>query len=337
MRTRSFRSSASAGAVVAVAVAALAAGCSPASAVPGAESGAARGNPGALEKTSIVVDDFPTIDSAGLYIAQMDGLFRRQGLNVTIRFAPVGQLAVSSALGGTSDIASADYVTLIDDEVKAGDRLRIIAEASSLKPGDLSMLVGPRSDIRSLSGLKGRTVGVTSADDMATLLVSALLAENGIKPASVDIKFGFPLNNVAQELDDGLASAAPIPEPFASEGEQNYGLQVLDDVDQGATRNFPLEGFAVTRAWARKYPHTLAAFVTALRQGQQIADADRSQVEAAIGKFLGISPQTAAIIALPDYPLSVNATQLQRVVHTMLQFGLLGMRNSSFKITSMTG
>lgn len=38
----------------------------------------------ALEKSSIVVDAFPSIDSAGLYIAQEEGLFAAQGLHVTI-------------------------------------------------------------------------------------------------------------------------------------------------------------------------------------------------------------------------------------------------------------
>src|SRR5215471_1805078 len=44
-----------------------------------------------VEKTDIVVDAFPAIDSAGLYIAQMDGLFADQGLHVTIEPHPGGQ------------------------------------------------------------------------------------------------------------------------------------------------------------------------------------------------------------------------------------------------------
>jgi ABC-type nitrate/sulfonate/bicarbonate transport system substrate-binding protein len=51
----------------AAAIMMLAAGCS---------SGSGNGSgPLKLEKSSIVVDAFPAIDSAGLYIAQMDGLF----------------------------------------------------------------------------------------------------------------------------------------------------------------------------------------------------------------------------------------------------------------------
>src|ERR1700683_2788425 len=60
----------------AVAIVTLASGCSSG---PGGAAPRLR-----LEKTSIVVGAFPAIDSAGLYIAKMDGLFAAQGQNVTI-------------------------------------------------------------------------------------------------------------------------------------------------------------------------------------------------------------------------------------------------------------
>ena len=61
----------------AVAVTLLATGCSSG----GSGGGAPRFKP---EKTNIVVNAFPAIDSAGLYIAQDEGLFAAQGLHVTI-------------------------------------------------------------------------------------------------------------------------------------------------------------------------------------------------------------------------------------------------------------
>lgn len=321
----SFRRAGSAAAVgvVAVTLCGLIAGCGTAGAGT------------APEKTNIVVEALPTTDSAGLYIAKTDGLFAKQGLNVTINFTPASELAVSSALNGTSDIASADYVTYVRDEL-GGARLRIIGEASSLQPDNLALLGSPQSNLKSLTSLEDRTIGVAAPDDIYTLLVRSLLAENGIKTKQVNIKIGFQLQNVTQQLSSGEADAAPVPEPFASEGEQNYGLQEVADIDQGVTQNFPLVGYAVSESWARKYPDTLAAFTRALDQGQEIADTDRAAAESAIERYLGLSPRTAAVMALPDYPLSVNPTQLQRVVNTMVEFGMLPERDSRFKISSMT-
>jgi hypothetical protein len=88
---------------------------------------------GGLEKTNIVVDAFPAIDSAGLFIAQMDGLFKQQGLNVTINLAQNSQEAITGQLAGKYDITSADYVTYVDNVLVKKAPLRIIAESSFLR------------------------------------------------------------------------------------------------------------------------------------------------------------------------------------------------------------
>jgi ABC-type nitrate/sulfonate/bicarbonate transport system substrate-binding protein len=96
----------------------------------------------------------------------------------------------------------------------------------------------------------------------------------------------------------------------------------------------------VTKQWAAKYPHTLAAFYTALEEGQRIADASRAAVESAMVDMsapAGVSAETAAVMALDSYPVSngpvgsVDKVRLQRVVDVMRQF--LGF--PKFDINSM--
>ena len=113
-------------------------------------------------------------------------------------------------------------------------------------------------------------------------------------------------------------------------------MQSLADLDQGATLNFPIQGFAVTQSWAEQNPNTLRAFVAALAEGQEVADTDRSG-RAATEKFLRCPPMTAAVMALPNFPLSVDPQQLQRVVDGMIQFGFVPAADASFRISSMTG
>jgi hypothetical protein len=47
--------------------------------------------------------------------------------------------------------------------------------------------------------------------------------------------------------------------------------------------------------------------------------------------------QTAAVMALPDFPLSVDPVRLQRVVDAMSAFGLLPAKDHSFRVSTMTG
>ena len=78
-------------------------------------------------------------------------------------------------------------------------------------------------------------------------------------------------------------------------GRMAEGAELLADFDQGATANFPVEGYVVTKQWAQKYPRTLAAFYKALEEGQQIADTNRGAVEAAFERLCparSASPRT---------------------------------------------
>ena len=323
----------------AVAVSMLAAGCS--------SGGSGSGTPRLkLEKTNIVVNAFPAIDSAGLYVAQDKGLFAAQGLNVTIVPVPKGpppstQDLINGQVAGKYDITAGDYVTYIEDQLGAAGApqhdLRIVAEASFLQPNVLTVLVKGGSEISQVSQLKGKNVSVNAPNDIGTLLIDSLLVSHGLTPQQIHYAT-LPFPAVAQTLSEAKTPivAAFAPEPFVSSGEAQYGVQELADLDQGSTQDFPIQGYAVTADWAKKYPNTLKAFTTALAQGQQIADTDRAATEAAIEKYLGIPKQAAAFISLPAFPLGVDSVRLQRVVIAMSRFGLLP-RGTSFKITSMIG
>jgi NitT/TauT family transport system substrate-binding protein len=317
---------------------AMSAGGALALVLTGAACSSGQPSHGPLEKTNLVVDDFPSVDSAGLYIASQQGLFKAQGLNVTI--VPVftsSQQTVTNIEKGTADISSADYVTYLDNELLNNAHLEIIGEASILEPNQLALFVKSGSKITNLDQLEGKTVSVAGHDDIATLLIDSLLSDNGIPPNRVNLIPGTPLPADPALISKGAFTAAPIPEPFVSEGEQEFGLEELADLDQGGTENFPIQGFAVTQAWAEQNPNTLKAFVTALDEGQQIADTDRAAVEKAIEqKPLSVAREIAAVIALPDFPTAIDPIRLQRVVDDMIEFGFVPKKDASFNISSIS-
>jgi NitT/TauT family transport system substrate-binding protein len=298
-----------------------------------------------LEKTDIVVNAFPAIDSAGLYIAQDQGLFAAQGLHVKIVPVPVNtpppstQDLVDGQEKGLYDITAGDYVTYIEDQLGAGAPkadLRIIAESSFLQPNVLTLLVKGGSPITQVSQLKGKVVSVNAPNDIGTLLVDSLLVSHGLTPRQVHFNntVAFPAVVPTLTAPNSPVVASFAPEPFVSGGEAAAGLEELADLDQGSTQDFPIQGYAVTAKWAKQNPNTLKAFTIALSQGQQIADTDRAAVENVLAKYLGIERQSAAFISLPAFPLGVDAVRLQRVVSAMKRFGLLP-KSTNFQVTSM--
>ena len=129
-------------------------------------------------------------------------------------------------------------------------------------------------------------------------------------------------------------AAAWLPEPLGTEAEQEYGATPLADFDQGSLQNFPIGTIAGdSTSWVRSHPNTVAAFLRALQQGQQVADTDRAAVEQALVKN-GVVPSAliAASMTLPTYPLAMDVPEMQRVPDAMYEFGLLG---EAYNITDM--
>lgn len=320
---------------VAASLTLLAAGCGGGSSATSLPTLAKVGN---LEKTTLNVGVLPAIDSAGFFVALHEGLFAQEGLTVNYSPAP-GDAVIAAQVKGRYDITAANYVSYIEAQVQHQADLQVIAEGSVLEPGSQVIMTMPKSRIGTLADLEGHIFGVNADANVGYLLVSSVLAEKGI---SIGSKFSknsvllpkkdIPFPDLGQALASGQVSAAIVPEPLASQLEQKYGAIPITDLDVGATRQFPVEGYAVTKAWAKANPNTLKAFVAALEAGQQIADTDRAAVESA---FESLKPDqghvdkgTAAVMALNSYPLGIDATRLQRVVNVMKQVKLLNQRFS---------
>jgi NitT/TauT family transport system substrate-binding protein len=277
------------------------------------------------QSSTVTVAAIPTADLLGLYIAQDDGLFAEQGLHVTIEKIPSSQAIISEQLAGQVDISAGSYIPYIAAEAQ-GAKFRILAEASTLRPDTRVLVIPARSRIANITDLIGKKIGVNGTNSIGTLLISALLSEHGLSPAKVDFvtdDSGFPA--MPGQLEAGEWSAAFLAEPYVTAAEERYGDRVLADLDQGATTDFPIDGYVATQAWAEKYPRTAAAFDRALEQGQELADTNPVAAEMAMGRSDNLSSQVTAVMALPGFPTGpVDVTRIQREADAMLQFGMLG-------------
>lgn len=276
------------------------------------------------EKPNVTVAALPAADLAGLYVAQDDGFFAEQGLHVTIEKIASSAAVIADQLKGEVDITAGSYVAYIAAQA-AGARFRILAEASALRPDTRVLVVPAGSPIKNLTDLVGKKIGLNGTNSIGTLLISVLLAEHGISPGKVTFvtdPAGFPA--MPAQLHDGAWDAAFLAEPYVTLAEEDYGEEVMADLDTGATLNFPIDGYMATQAWAEKYPNTAAAFVRAIEEGQALADTSRAAVEAALGKSDNLPRVVTAVIALPEFPVGpVDEARIQRTAEAMLEYGLL--------------
>jgi NitT/TauT family transport system substrate-binding protein len=319
--TRPFARLRVAGAVAAIAL--IAAACS--------NGGGGSTAPTGLEKTNLTVAAVPALDSAGLYIAEQDGLFAAEGLHVKIVPAISSATVIAAQLKGQYDVTVGAYVSYMLADALQHANLRIIAPGSDMAPLTQEVMVPAGSPIQNVGGLKGQRIGVNALNNIGTLLVSVLLQDNGVSPS--DVKFvpiPFPL--MAKALQTHQVDAAWLPEPFVTGAEESIGATAIADADQGSAQNLPVSGYIATQSWLDKYPNTAAAFRRAVIKAQSIANTDLAAVQRGMVTFGGVPLTTAQIAEPPTYPLQTNVALLQRVANLMEQ---LGMTQQIFNVNPM--
>ena len=301
-------------------IALLAAGCA---------SAGGSAAPSGLEKTNLVVAAVPAADAAGLYVAQEEGLFAAEGLHIKIVPAISSETVIQRQLAGQYDITMGAYPSYILADAKDHADFEILAAGSVMQPRNQVIMVPAGSPIRTIQGLKGKTILINAPDNILQLLVSAALESNGISVKQVHFVWNIPFPEMINVLQTHAfkgqrIDAASMPEPFVTGAEEAVGAQPLQDEDIGAAQNLPIAGYVVTKTWAQKNPKTAAAFLKALDEGQRIADTNPRAVESSLVKYsLGVTPTAAAVMALPTFPLNTDPALIQRVADLMTQFGFL--------------
>lgn len=297
-------------------------------------------SPNGLQKTTLNVAVVPAVDSAGFFVALHQGLFAREGLTIHYTPAASSDTVINQQVAGQYDITGGNYVSYIQHYVINRQPLEVIAEGSVMQEGTQAIYTMPGSKIKSLSDLKGHMLGINAPLNINYLLAASVITENGIKLNQVRFPAApIPFPTMAAALASGKIDAAAMPEPFATAAEQEYGAVKLADLNQGATEQFPIQGYVATKSWAEQNPGTLKAFVTALAQGQEIADTSRRAVEQAMEALNGpqdgeVPPIVAAVMSINIYPTAIDKVRVQRVADVMYQFGLL---HSRFNVTPMIG
>jgi NitT/TauT family transport system substrate-binding protein len=301
---------------------------------------AATGSPGS---STITVDSVPVAEEAGLYVAQAEGFFAQQGLTVKIASTTGAELAIPDLQSGRAQLVAGNYVSFILAQMAGSfdnqpTNLRIIAAGSEIQPGTEDLYVMPGSKYQTVAELAHghARIGLNTKNNIGDVMLGGLLTDAGyqlsdikeVTPAS-----GFPA--LLSMLPAGQVDAAWLPEPLGEMAEQESGAVPVADLDQGSLEGFPFTGYIGTTSWVKTHPGTVAAFLRALDEGQQLADTDRSAVETALEQYTGVKPIVADTMAIDSYPLEMDVPQLQRVADSMFEYGLTPGAEAPYQIANM--
>jgi NitT/TauT family transport system substrate-binding protein len=291
-------------------------------------SGSSSSGPAKLSPLTVGV--IPGVDNAPLYLAFSQGRFRQAGVQVTIKDFTSTSSEMRALSAGTVNVVSGDYTDFFYAESNSSNLL-LITDGYDGTSGVMGVLALPGSHITNPQDLAGKTIGTPEPQaipydssvpySLATLATQSVLQNGGVNLSAVHWR-PMPAPSLVMALRSHQVDAILVTEPYIFQAEsQASAIQVADSLS-GATANLPLSGYFTSTAFAAKHRATLRAFRSALLQ-QQGSSATGGQVPSVLAHYSGMTPQTAAMVTVGQYPASVNASAVQRVANLMYDFGMV--------------
>jgi len=137
-------------------------------------------------KLTIGVGGKPLIYYLPLTIAERNGYFKAEGLDVEILDFPGGAKALQALLGGSVDIVSGAYEHTISQQAK-GQAIEALVLEGRYSGIVLALTKAKAATWKSPADLNGMKVGVTAPGSSTNMFVNILLAKAGLPPDSVSI------------------------------------------------------------------------------------------------------------------------------------------------------
>jgi NitT/TauT family transport system substrate-binding protein len=290
----------------------------------GGSNDTASTNTGSLEKPTIKIAIMPTIDLAPFHLANKNGYFTQEGLNVEVVNAASGQASLQKLLAGEVDIAYSSYTPFFIAKSKGAGDIRFVADASSAAPKSTEIVAMPDGPVKGVKDLAGKKIAITAENTICDTLTKSVMRDNGVDFSGVKwVSLPFP--SIAAAVKNGDVDAGFLTEPYITQAAKTVGAVPVLDTATGATQDFPTAGYGALGKFTDANPKTVAAFQRAMQKATNEA-ADRSKIEPLMIEFAKIDADTASLTTLLTFQSTLDARRLQRVPDLLQQFGTIQQR-----------
>ncbi|WP_342363876.1 ABC transporter substrate-binding protein [Terrarubrum flagellatum] len=294
------------------------------SAVVGAALLFAAANEGAIAQTKLNVGCTATTDCASAAVALDEGIFKKNGLDVTMTLIGLNS-NIPAALFSNSIQIGGPTPSVFLQAVDGGLDLVAVAGASSTseKTYDTAGVVAsPASGIKGPKDFVGKKVGAPGIGAFLHVLFSKWLIDNGVSPKQVNfVEVTFP--TMSDTLKSGAVDAVVTAEPIMSRIIASGTGAVVGYYLQKLPERRPAIVYSSTRAWADANADTLKAFRASIEEGAKIANENPEKGRQSIAKFTKIPMDVLSKMKLSVADPKLDKEQLDWWVATMNEQAML--------------
>lgn len=281
--------------------------------------------PQAVAQDKIRLGLLPFSESLPAVIADKQGYFKAQGLDVEITRVQSGAQAVPVLQAGKLDIVLSNTVTTLQ-AMEAGVDATIVAPgaAARAKAPDTSnaLMILKDGPVKTPKDLEGKRVAVNVINSTTWLYVVAFLDKHGVDRSKVRfVEIPFPQMN--DPLLNKQVDAVGQVEPFRTILEGTGKAQVLGFVYIDVQPNADITQYIALTPWVQKNAAAARKFAQAVIKGAEYLNANEAAARQANLEFTKLNPALKDKVMLPRFTTEVSAQEVQRTQDLMMRYGLM--------------
>jgi NitT/TauT family transport system substrate-binding protein len=281
--------------------------------------------PQAVAQDKIRLGLLPFSESLPAVIADKQGYFKAQGLDVEISRVQSGAQAVPVLQAGKLDIVLSNTVTTLQ-AMEAGLDATIVAPGAAARASapDTSnaLMVLKDGTVKTPKDLEGKRVAVNVVNSTTWLYVVAFLEKHGVDRSKVRfVEIPFPQMN--DPLLNKQVDAVGQVEPFRTILESTGKAQVLGFVYIDVQPNADITQYIALTPWVAKNRAAAQKFARAVIQGAEYLNANEAAAREANLQFTNLNPALKDKVMLPRFATAVSAQEVQRTQDLMMRYGLM--------------
>ncbi|HLH67441.1 MAG TPA: ABC transporter substrate-binding protein [Solirubrobacteraceae bacterium] len=248
---------------------------------------AACGGSGSGSNVRSITVGLPVVDATFIpaYLAQQEGYYKQQGLNVKLVVFKGGGALTKALVGGAVDIGI-NGLGGIMPAVAQGQPIKVIYGGFN----EVSYQWVAIPSIKTVRQAAGKTWGVTSIGSDTDYMTRYILAKNGIK-ANIVTGIVSPATALAGFQSGAIQVAALAADNDAEVKAKGYPLIASESQ---YTSSYPDHLVYAQESFIKHNPQTITRFLRALSDAIKFEKTHPAATEAAIVKYMKIPPQYAA-------------------------------------------
>ncbi len=260
------------------------------------------------ETITLKVAILPILDVLPMVVAQQEGLFAKNGINVEL--IPVGSaperdqlISAGQADGMVNELASVMFLNQDQIQVQAVRFARTATADQAL----FRILAAKDSGIQTAADLKGVPVGVSQAT-VIEYLTERLLQAEGLTGDEIQTVAIPKIPDRLALLGSGELKAAMLPEPFSTLAAQQGATVVLDDT---LRPDYSFSLITFRKAVIDQNPQAVRAFLAAIEEAVALINADPQKYSGLMVEQKMVPAPLAESFKVPTYPLKGVPNQAQ--------------------------